>query len=144
MVFDKFHNMKQEKKNFLMSPLNSNKLTNFHFTTSQNNITITVHKCSIFFFFFFHLCTAYFFFKSSFFSFFFFSICCVQQCSSFFFFPLSFSIVLYHFFFFFFYNKLLIHYPFFSNLISASLCLYLNTLTIGLLRHLFNFNPCFQ
>ena len=60
MVFVKFHNMKQEKKNFQMSPLNSNKLTNLHFTTSQNNIMITVHKCSVFFSSFFNLCTVYF------------------------------------------------------------------------------------
>ena len=46
-------------KKILMSPLNSNKLTNFHFTTSQNNITITVHFVS-FLFFFFNLCTVYF------------------------------------------------------------------------------------
>ena len=143
MVFVKFHNMTR-KKNFLMSPLNSNKLTNFHFTTSQSNITITVHKCSVFFPFFFpNLCTVYFSKKCSFFSFFFFSICCVQQCSSFLSFPLCpFSIVLYLFFSFFFHNKLLIHCPFFFfNLISVSLCLYLNTITIGSLPSLFNFNP---
>ena len=48
MVFVKFHNMNR-KKNFPMSPLNSNKLKKFHFTTSQNNMTITVQKCSVFF-----------------------------------------------------------------------------------------------
>ena len=48
MVFVKFHNMNRKKK-FLMSPLNSNKLKNFHFKTSQNNVIITVQKCSVFF-----------------------------------------------------------------------------------------------
>ena len=96
MAFVKFHYMRQEKK-FLMSPLNSNKLfffsTNFHFT-SQNNITITVHKCSALFSFlfqsyFFNLYTVYFSKKCSLFSFFFFfSLCCVQQCSSVFSLPL--------------------------------------------------------
>ena len=57
MVFVKFHNMNRKKK-ILISPLNSNKLKKFHFTTSQNNITITVQKCSVFlFFFFFNLCS---------------------------------------------------------------------------------------
>ena len=46
-------------KKFLMSPLNSNKLKKFHFTKSQNNIAITVQKCSVFFSSFFNLCTDY-------------------------------------------------------------------------------------
>ena len=54
MVFVKFHNMNRKKK-ILMSPLNSNKLKKFHFTTSQNNITITVQKCSVFFSSFFSI-----------------------------------------------------------------------------------------
>ena len=61
---------------------------------------------------------------------FFFSLCCVQQCSSFFSLPfLSFSIVRHLFSFSFF----LINCSFtiFSNLISASLWLYLNITTIG-------------
>ena len=70
MVFVKFHNMKQEKTFFLMSPLNSNNLKIFHFTTSQNNITITVQKCSVFFSSLFNLCTVYLLKKCSFFSFF--------------------------------------------------------------------------
>ena len=59
MVFVKFHNMKQEKKNSNVA-FKLKQLTNFHFTTSQNNIIITVHKCSVFFLF--HLCTVCFFF----------------------------------------------------------------------------------
>ena len=54
MVFVKLHNMNRKKK-ILMSPLNSNKLKNFHFTTSQNNVTITVQKCSVFFSSFFSI-----------------------------------------------------------------------------------------
>ena len=42
----------EQEKRFLMSPLNSNKLKKFHFTTSQNNVTITVQKCCFLFFFF--------------------------------------------------------------------------------------------
>ena len=57
MVLVKFHNMNRKKK-FLMSPLNSNSKF-FHFTTSQNNITITVQKGSAFFSSFFNLCTVY-------------------------------------------------------------------------------------
>ena len=151
MVFVKFHNMNQEKKIFLMSPLNSNKLTNFHFKTSQNNITITVHKYSLFFSLFFFQCIVYFTKKCSFFSFFLFFICCVQQCSSF----LSFSLSLFHcpvpffcfcflFSFFFFIINCSFTALFFFNLISTSLCLYLNTITIGLLPSLFNFSLYFH
>ena len=130
-----------------MSPLNSNKLKKFHFT-SQNNITITVLKCSVFFSSFFNLCSDVLsiLLKMSVLSSFFF-ICCVQQCSSFFLFFLSvfFSIFLYVFvfvfifFFIFFHNKLLIQCPFFSTL-YLPLCLYLNTITIGSLPSLFNFS----
>ena len=152
MVFVKFHNMKQKKK-FLMSLLNSNKFKHFHFTTSQNNITITVHKCSVFFFSFFNLCTVYFTKKMSvlsFFSFFLLYAVFSNVQVSFPFFSLSFFhcpvpffflffFFLFSFFFSFFHNKLLIHCPFFFNLISTSLCLYLNTITIGSLPSLFNF-----
>ena len=141
-----------------MSPLNSNKLKNFHFKTSQNNVKITVQKCSVFFSSFFNLCSDVLsiLLKMSVFSFFLsFSICCVQQCSSFsfFFFFLFFFLFLhfhcpvafcfcfgFHFFFlFFFYNKLLIQCPFFSTS-YLPLCLYLNTITIGPLPSLFNFS----
>ena len=146
MVFVKFHNMKQKKK-ILMSPLNSNKLTNFHFT-SQNNITITVHKCSVFFslIFFFNLCTVYFTKKCSFFSSFFF----LYAQFTVFKFPFFSSLPFFHCpvpfcFSSFFHNKLLIHCPFFFfNLISISLCLYLNTITIGSLPCLFNFSLYFR
>ena len=121
MVFVKFHNMNRKKK-FLMSPLNSNKLKNFHFTTSQNNITITVQKCSVFFSSFFNLCTVY-LKKCSFFLFFSYAVFNnVQVSSSSFFSFRLFSILLYVFvfvftfflfFFFFFHNKLLIQCPFF-------------------------------
>ena len=88
-------------------------------------------------------------------SFFCFSICCVQQCSSFSFFFFSFCFFVslhfhcpvalcfcfgFHFFFsFFFHNKLLIQCPFFSTL-YLTLCLYLNTITIGSIPSLSNFS----
>ena len=56
MVFVKFHNMNRKKK-FLMSPSNSNKLKKFHFTTSQNNVTITVQNVQFSFLLFFNLCS---------------------------------------------------------------------------------------
>ena len=136
-----------------MSPLNSNKLKNFHFTTSQNNVTITVHKCSVLFSSFFNLCTDVqsILLKMSVLSFFFslYAVFNDVQVSSLFFSFRLFSIVLYVFvfafiifflFFFFFHNKLLIQCLFFSNLISTSLCPYLNTITIGSLPSLFNFS----
>ena len=112
------------RKKILMSPLNSNKLKNVHFTTSQNNITITVHKCSVFFSSFFNLCTVY-FTKNvcSFFSFF--SLYAVfNNFQVLFFFSQSFSIVLYHFVFvfcfhffhFFFIINCSFNVPFFSTL----------------------------
>ena len=91
--------------------------------------------------------------KCSFFLSFFF-ICCVQQCSSF----SSFSFSFLSFFFFFvlfslscsffsfcfqFFSFFIINcsfnVPFFFNLISTSLCPYLNSITIGSLPSLFNF-----
>ena len=122
MVFVKFHNMKEEKKIFLMSPLNSNKLKNFHFTTSQNHIAITVHKCSVFCF-----QSMYYFTKNVCSFFLFFSICCVQQCSSSFFFfffvlffhcPLAFCFCFgFHIFLsFFFIINCSFNVPFFSTL----------------------------
>ena len=132
-----------------MSPLNSNKLKNFHFPTSQNNVTITVQKCSVFFSSFFNLCSDVLsiLLKMSVLSFFFFLYAVynnVQVSSPSFFSFHLFSIVLYVFvfvFIFFFHNKLLIQCPFFFfNLISTSICPYLNTITIGLLPSLFNFS----
>ena len=132
-----------------MSPFNSNSQI---FTLQVKTILLsqfTNIQLSFLFGFFFSICVLSIFLKKcSFFSFifFFFLICCVQQCSSFFsFLPCPFSIILYLFFFFFsffFHYKLLIHCPFF-NLIATSLCLYLNTITIGSLPCLFNFNPYF-
>ena len=129
-----------------MSPLNSNKLKKFHFTTSQNNVTITVQKCSVFFSSFFNLCSDVLsiLLKTSvlsFFSFFFLYAVFnnVQVSLSFFFsFCFIFCFVFLHFhcpvafcfgfgfhfffsfFFLFFHNKLLIQCPFFFNLISTS------------------------
>ena len=156
MVFVKFHNMNR-KKNFLMSPLNSNKLKKFHFT-SQNNITITVQKCSVFFSSFFSIYVLSILLKLSVLSFFFFlfhMLCSTMLKFLFFLFsfffhlhcPVAFFFLLvffcFHFFlsfFFSFHNKLLIQCLFFFNLISTSLCPYLNTITIGSLPSLFNFN----
>ena len=123
-----------------MSPLNSNKLKKFHFTTSQNNVTITVQKCSVFFSSFFNLCSDVLsiLLKMSVLSFFFsfFHMLCSTMFKflPFLFFTFRlFSIVLYVFVFvfiffllffsFFFHNKLLIQCPFFFNLISTFLSL---------------------
>ena len=147
MTFVKFHNMKQEKFFFLISPLNTKKLFFFSsqiFTLQQVKTLLQSQFTNVQISFFFQLLSI---FLKNVRSVLFFSICCVQQCSSFFFYSsLSFFIVLslFPFIFFIFYNKLLIHYPFFSNLISASLCLYLNRITIGSLPLLFNFNPYFH
>ena len=142
MVFIKFHNMNRKKK-ILMSPLNSNKLKKFHFT-SQNNVTITVQKCSVFFSsFLFNLCSDVLsiLLKMSVLSFFFFFSYAVfnnVQVSLSFFFSFCFFVFLHFslscsflflvwfsflFFFFFFHNKLLIQCPFFFNLIPTSLSL---------------------
>ena len=48
MVFVKFHNMNRKKKT-ISNVAFKLKFKNVHFTTSQNNITITVQKCSVFF-----------------------------------------------------------------------------------------------
>ena len=138
-----------------MSPLNSNKLKNFHFTTSQNNITITVQKCSVFFSSSFSIYVVmYCLFKKIFvLSFFFFSYAVYNnvQVSSLSFFFLSVFFLLsctflflfsffFFFFFIFFHNKSLIQCPFFFSTSYLPLCLYLNTITIGLLPSLFNFS----
>ena len=62
---------------------------------------------------------------------------------SFFHFPVPFFVFLF-FFFFFFHNKLLLHCTFLKNPISASHCLYPNSITIGSLPRLFNFNPWYH
>ena len=149
MVFVKFHNMKQKKKN-------SNVAFNLFFLLAQIFTTFQQVKtiCPQFkftnvqlFLLFFNLCTI--FLKMFVFSFFF---PYVQQCSSFFslpfcLFPLSFfpyvqqcssffslPFCLFPLSFTFFYFFLIINcsfLSFFSNLISTSLCLYLNKITIG-------------
>ena len=133
-----------------MSLLNSNKLKKFHFTTSQNNVTITVQKCSVFFSSFFNVCTAYLKKKMFLLSF---SFLYYMLCSTMFKFPLllfflsdffllscTFLFLFSFFFFFFFHNKLLIQCPFFFPTLYLPLCLYLNTITIGSLPSLFNFS----
>ena len=52
MVFVKFHNMNRKKISNVAFKL---KLKNFRFTTSLNNITITIQKCSVFFSSFFSI-----------------------------------------------------------------------------------------
>ena len=123
MVFVKFHNMNRKKISNFAFKL---KLKKFHFTTSQNNITITVQKCSVFFSSFFNLCTdvlsillkmyvlsfvlfsymlcsTIFKFLLFLFSVFFFLLSCT--------FLFLFSFSFYFFFLFFFHNKLLIQCP---------------------------------
>ena len=145
MVFVKFHNMKQEKKISNVA-FKLKQLTNFYFTTSQNNIAITVHKCSAFFsFLFFFIYVLSIFLKNvrSFLSFFLFFY---MLCSTVFKFPffssLSFFCTFFFFFFFFFiincsFNILFFFFFFFK----PYLCLYLNSTNIGSLPSLFNFNP---
>ena len=120
MVFVKFHNMNRKKKfsnvTFKLPTQNF-----FHFTTSQNNITITVHKCSIFFSSFFqsmyclfykNVCSFFLFFQYAVFNnvqvlFF----LCHFHC------PVAFCVFvfvfIFFFFLFFFHNKLLSQCPFF-------------------------------
>ena len=128
-----------------MSPLNSNKLKNFHFTTSQNNVTITVQKCSVFFsscFQSMYWCTVYFTKNVCSFFFFFFHMLCSTMFkfllffSSVFFFLLSctflflFSFSFYFFFLsFFFHNKLLIQCPLFFFFFQPYMYLSVFTLT---------------
>ena len=117
------------------------KLKNFHFTTSQNNVTITVQKCSVFFSSFFNLCSDVLSillkisFLSFFFSFFhmlcstmskfllflfFLSVFFLLSCTFLFMFSFSFYFLS---FIFIFHNKLLSQCPFFFSLISTSLSL---------------------
>ena len=131
-----------------MSPLNSNKLTNFHFTTVKTILQSQFTNVQFSFLFFFNLCTVYFTKKCLFFSFFlsfFFFLYAVfnsVQVSFLFLsvlFPLSCTFLF--LFSFFFIINCSFTVPFFSNPISSSLRLYLNTVTIGSLPRLFNFNP---
>ena len=156
MVFVKFHNVNR-KKQFLMSPLNSNKHKKFHFATIQNNITITVRKCSIFFSSFFQCSDVLsILLKMSVLSFFFFLYAVfnnVQVSLSFFLFlffcfsPFSLScsfLFLFRFSFLFSFFFLIINCSFnvpFLSTLYLPLCLYLNTITIGSLPSLFNFSP---
>ena len=123
------------KKQFLMSPLNSNKLSFFSNNSEQvKPILQYVHNQSSqmfsFFLFLFNLCTVYFPKNVRFFPFF-------MLCSSvfkflfFFFSSLSFSIVLSSFFCLFLIINCSFTIFFLKNLISDSLCLYLNIITIG-------------
>ena len=140
-----------------MLPLNSNKLKKFHFTTSQNNVTITVQKCSVFFSSFFNLCSDVLsiLLKMSVLSFFFsfFHMLCSTMSKFllflFFFFPsffycpvrfcFCFHILFTFFFHFFFIINCSFNVPFFSTL-YLPLCLYLNTITKGSPPSLFNFS----
>ena len=145
MVFVKFHNMKQEKKFFLMSPLNSNNLKIFTLqvkTILQSQFTDVQFS----FLLFFNLCTVY-FTKNvcSFFLFFLYMLCPTMfKFFSFFFCPFSIVLYLFVFVFIFFIINCSFNVPLFSNLISTSLCLYLNTITIGSLPRLFNFDLYFR
>ena len=129
------------------------KLKKFHFT-SQNNITITVQKCSVFFSSFFNLCTVYLkkMFVLSFFFFFFFHMLCstifkflllfflsvffLLSCTFLFLFSSFFFLFLFSFFFI---INCSFNVPFFSTL-YLPLCLYLNTITKGSPPSLFNFS----
>ena len=119
----------EQEKKFLMSPLNSNNLKIFHFTTSQNNVTITVQKCSVFFSFF-NLCIVCFTKNvcSFFLSFFPYAVFNNVQVSLFFLFhfhcPIAFCFLSwFSFLFFFFIINCSFNVPCFSNLISTSLSL---------------------
>ena len=141
------------KKNFLMSPLNSNKLQKVPLYNKSKQCYNHSSKMFSFLFFFFQ--SMYCLFKKvfvlSFFYLFFFSYAVfnnVQVSSSSFFSFRLFSIVLYVFvfvfIFFFFFSFFFIincsfNVPFFSTL-HLPLCLYLNTITIGSLPSLFNFS----
>ena len=120
-----------------MSPLNSK---NSQIFTLQQNKTILQSQFTnvqLSFLFFFYVLSIFLKNVRSFLSLFF--LCVVFNSVKYpFLSSLSFSIVLYLFF------KIIncsFNNPFFKNLISASLCLYLNSITIGSLPRLFNFNP---
>ena len=147
MVFVKFHNMKQKKNSNVAFKLKQTQKFSLYKSKQYYN-----HSAQIFSFLFFSIYVLSISLKKMFVLFFLFfpSICCVQKCSSFLSFPLlsffhcpvPFSFLF--LFSFFFHNKLLIHCHFFFKLISTSLCLYLNTITIGSLPSLFNFSLYFR
>ena len=146
------------KKKFLMSPLNSTNSKSFtlqqiktilqsQFTNVQFSfllfsiyvlsILLKMSVLSFFLSFFFHmLCSTMFKFFFFFFYFVFFSFSPSSLSCSFFVFVLVFI----SFFFLFFIINGSFNVPCFSNLISTSLCPYLNTLTIGSLPSLFTFS----
>ena len=116
-----------------MSPLNSNSKI---FSLYNKSKQCYNHSSKMFSFLFFFFQSMYCLFKKKC-SFFlsFFSMCCVQQYSSFsflFFFHFHCPVAFYfcfgfHFFSFFFIINCSFNVPCFSNLISTSLCPYLNT-----------------
>ena len=135
-----------------MSPLNSNSK---NFSLYNKSKQYCNHSSKMFGFLFFFLQSMYCLFTKNVCSFFlfFFSYAAfnnVQVSLSFFFFLVFFFLFL-HFhcpvalcfcfgFHFFFFKKLLIQCPFFFSISYLPLCLYLNTITIGLLPSLFNFS----
>ena len=143
--------MNWKKTFFLMSPLNINKLKNFSLYNKSKQYYN--HSSQMFSFLFFFFQSMYCLFKKNVRSFFlcFFHMLrsTILKCLFFLFFfffhfhcPVaffSFCFFLFSFFFLFIHNKLLIQCLFF-NLISTSLCPYLNTITIGSLPSLFNFS----
>ena len=122
-----------EKKHFLMSPLNSNKLKNFSLYNKSKQCYNHSSQMFSFLFFFFNVCTVYLkkcsFFLS--FSFFFLQMLCSTMFKfllffsfpSFFHCPVRFCFCFHHFFFFFF---------FFHNKIAHSMSLFFPTLYLPL------------
>ena len=152
MVFVKFHNMNRKKKISNVA-FKLKQPQNFSLYNKSKQCYYQSSKMFSILFFFFQSMYCLFKKKSSFFLSFSFFICCVQQCSSFFFFsffssfsPFSLScsfLFLFCFSFLFSFFSIIncsFNVPCFSNLISTSLCPYLNTITIGSLPSLFNFD----
>ena len=145
MVFVKFHNMNRKKISNVAFKLKQPQNLSLYKSKQYYNYS---SQMTVFFSSFFNLCTVYFtknacsFFLSFFLLYAMFNnvqllsfcfLCPFFHC------PVAFCFG-FTFFFPFFHNKLLIQCPFFSNLISTSLCPYLNTITIGTLPSLFNFS----
>ena len=142
MVFVKFHNMNR-KKNFLMSSLNSSSKFFSLYNKSKQYYSHSSQMFSFLFFFFSIYVLMFILLKMSVLSFFPYMLCSTMFKFLFFFFSFRlFSIVLYVFVFcfhhFFFIINCSFNVSFFSNLISTSLCPYLNSITIGSLPSLFN------
>ena len=158
MVFVKFHNMNRKKKfpNVAFKLKQTQKVSLYN--KSKQYYNHSSKMLSFLFFFFFNLCTVYitkivcsfflFFFLfhmlcstiSSVFSFFFLFFFHLHCPVAFFFFLFSVFIFFFLFFFFRFIINCSFNASFFFNLISTSLCPYLNTITIGSLPSLFNFD----